>query len=309
MTRMRPLFLLLAAVLATVLAACGGASESNTPATEPAASFPQSITQADGEVLTIARKPERIVSLAPHGTEVFCALGAESQIVAVERYANCPLGASAKPELDGFRPNLEAIAGFRPDLVFVADNPGDIVQNLRRLGIPVLYLKVPTNLDGVLDHIRLLGAASGHAAEADRLTQSMTSRMEQVRRRLPSTVQGQRVYHELTTDYYSAAPASFVGDFYTFLKAQNIAAGAATEYPQLSAEVIVQRNPQIIVLADEAAGVTAPQVKARPGWQAIDAVKNDRICVVDPDIVSRPGPRVVDALDILAKCLYPDQFR
>ena len=68
---------------------------------------------------------------------------------------------------------------------------------------------------------------------------------------------------------------------------------------------IIQRNPQVIILADGDPTVTAASVKQRPGWSAIDAVKNDRICVVDPDIVSRPSPRIVDGLQALAKCLYP----
>jgi iron complex transport system substrate-binding protein len=188
-------------------------------------------------------------------------------------------------------------------------NSSDVVQNLRRLNIPVLYVQVPPDLAGVLDRIRLLARASGHAAEGERLAQKLQSQMDQIKQKLAGVTTGPRVYHELDTTYFSAAPSSFVGDFYTFLKAQNIAEGASTPYPQLSAEVIVQRNPQVIVLADEAAGVTVQDVKARPGWSAIDAVKNGRICVVDPDIVSRPGPRIIDALDTLAKCLYPDKFQ
>ena len=292
-----------------LVVACGGESKESTSTAAVASTYPLTITQSDNQVLTIPQQPQRIVSLASHATEIFCAVGAESQLVAVERFANCPLGSSAKPQLDGFRPNLEAIAGYRPDLVYVSSDSGEVVQGLRRLGIPVLYLKVPTTLNGVLEHVQLLGSAAGHANEAGALAESMKRRLDGVKSRLASVSQGPRVYHELDTTYFSAAPNSFVGDFYTYLKAQNIAAGSATDYPQLSAEVIVQRNPEVIVLADEAAGITAATVKARPGWSAIDAVKNDRICVVDPDIVSRPGPRIVDALDALARCLYPDRFK
>jgi iron complex transport system substrate-binding protein len=72
--------------------------------------------------------------------------------------------------------------------------------------------------------------------------------------------------------------------------------------------VIIQRNPQVIVLADEEAGVDAAAVKQRPGWSLIDAVKDGRICTIDPDLVSRAGPRVIDGLEDLAKCLYPEKF-
>jgi cobalamin transport system substrate-binding protein len=291
------------------LTACGGGSGHAASTSPAAADFPLTIKQSDGEMVTIPSKPLRIVSLDAHATEVFCAVGADAQLVAVDRYANCPLGSSAKPQLDSFQPNLEAIAGYRPDIVYTSSDSGGIVESLRRLNVPVLYLANPPSLDAVLDHIRSLASASGHGSEGKKLTDSMQARMYALKSKLSGITQGPRVYHELTTDYFSAAPSSFVGDFYTFLKAQNIAAGAATAYPQLSAEVIVQRNPEVIVLADEAEGITAQDVKARPGWAVIDAVKNNRVCIVDPDIVSRAGPRIVDALDALAKCIYPDRFK
>jgi iron complex transport system substrate-binding protein len=73
-------------------------------------------------------------------------------------------------------------------------------------------------------------------------------------------------------------------------------------------EAIIAANPQVIVLADEAFGVSIDSVKARPGWSAIDAVKNNKIFAVNADIVSRPGPRIVDALEELAKDVYPERF-
>jgi iron complex transport system substrate-binding protein len=300
-------FVLPFVLLLSFIPACGGGGSKEEAATGE--NFPMSITQTDGQTLTISSKPLRLVSLDAHATEVFCAVGAGPQLVAVEKYANCPLGSAAKPELDAFQPNLEAIAGYRPDLVYVSSDSDGIVAALRRLNIPVLFLENPPSLDAVLTHIQTLANATGHAGEGRTLAGSMKDRMEAIRSKLASVTHGPRVFHELTNDYYTAAPNSFVGDLYTFLKAGNIAAGAQTAYPQLSAEVIVQRNPQVIVLADEDAGVTAASVRARPGWSTIDAVKNGRICIVDPDIVSRAGPRIVDALDALARCLYPDIFK
>jgi iron complex transport system substrate-binding protein len=308
MVRKQTNLTLLVTLLTLIALSCGGDSADDPPAPQDA-SYPQTIRQSDGQTLTLAAKPERIVSLSAHATEIFCAVGAEWQLVAVEQYANCPLDSSTKPALDGFQPNLEAIAGYRPDLVYIASNTGDVVQGLRRLTIPVLYLELPASVEEVLAHIRLLGTAAGHAGEAEALTGAMKSRMDILAREVSATDRGPRVFHELDNEYFTVAPDSFIGDFYTFLKAQNIAAGAAGAYPQLSAEVIIQRNPDVIVLADEVAGVTPASVRSRPGWDAIDAVKNNRICVIDPDIVSRPGPRIVDALEALAKCLYPDRFR
>jgi len=297
-----------AAVLLVLSAACGGSSTNLTPSAAAEASFPLIIDQSDGQKLTLERRPQRIVSLAAHATEIFCAVGAGDQLVAVDRFANCPLGSKAKPEVDGFRPSVEAIAGYRPDLVYVSSNRGEIVQSLRQLNIPILFIELPNSLDGVISHILTLSRAAGHESDGKALTAAMQRRIDAIKARVGGDGGGPRVYYELTTDYFSAAPNSFVGDFYKVLQAQNIAAGAATQYPQLSAAVIIQRNPEVIVLADEAAGVTAASVRARPGWAVVDAVKSNRICIIDPDIVSRPGPRVVDALEALARCLYPQRF-
>ena len=90
--------------------------------------------------------------------------------------------------------------------------------------------------------------------------------------------------------------------------AKNIADATGENYPQMSAEAIIEADPEVIVLADEDAGESPDTVKARPGWGGVSAVRNERIYTVDPDIVSRPGPRLVEALNTLAAYLYPELF-
>jgi iron complex transport system substrate-binding protein len=116
-------------------------------------------------------------------------------------------------------------------------------------------------------------------------------------------------YHELDAELYSISNDTFIGNVYRVLKARNIAGdGGGIAYPQMTQEAIIEANPDVIVLADEAFGVTVESVRARPGWSAISAVENDRIYTIDPDIISRPGPRIVDALEELARQLYPQAF-
>ena len=129
-----------------------------------------------------------------------------------------------------------------------------------------------------------------------------------IQEQLVDVEQGPRLFHELDNQLFTVAPDSFVGDLYTILKAQNIAAGTDQAYPQLSQEAIIEANPEVIILADTAGGESVEMVKARPGWGSISAVANNRIYVIDPDIASRPGPRLVDALGTLAQMLYPERF-
>lgn len=272
--------------------------------------FPITVERSDGKPLTIEKRPERIISLSAGGTEMFFAVGAGDQLVAAERYSDYPPEADRLPKLDAFNPNAEAILSYNPDLVLVTSER--IVPTLDGLGVPVLYLKVPTSLEGVMEQARLFGRITGHPEEGERVAQEMQRRVQAVADRLKDVERGPRVYHELDATFFTVSPNSFVGDVYTVLKAQNIAAGAPGEYPQLSQEVIIQRDPEVIILpiTKGASGqATAADVKARPGWETVSAVRNNRVHEVDADLVSRPGPRIVEGLELLAKLLYPDRFR
>jgi iron complex transport system substrate-binding protein len=312
MRRLLPLGTLLALLIALTLA-LAACSETEQPAaspeaTAPTADFPVTVTRSDGRELTIAQAPQRIASLSPGATEVLYAVGAGPQIVATDLQSDYPAEAANTTKLDAFQPNLEAIAGVEADLIIIASNQDNIVEALDGLGQTVLFLEVPSTIDGVMEQVRLLALASGHAAEGERLAGEMEGRIEAVTSKLADIDQGPRVYHELDNTFFTVAPNSFVGDFYNLLKARNIAEGAATAYPQLTQEEILNRDPEVIILADADAGESPQTVKARPGWGVISAVKNDRIYVIDPDLVSRPGPRVADGLEQLARFLYPEKF-
>jgi iron complex transport system substrate-binding protein len=313
MRRLLPLgtLLVLFTALALALAACGGDGEQPAATAEPTAStikFPLVVTRSDGRQLTIPEVPQRIASLSPGATEILYAVGAGPQVVATDMQSDYPPEAENTTRLDAFQPNLEAIVGVEADLIIIANDQDNVVEALDGLDKTVLFLEVPDTIDGVIEQVRLLALVSGHESEGERLAQEMEGRIDAVTEKLADVLEGPRIYHELDNTFFTVAPDSFVGDFYNLLEAQNIAEGAATAYPQLSQEEILDRDPEVIVLADADAGESPETVKARPGWGAISAVKNDRVYVIDPDIVSRPSPRVVEGLEELARFLYPEKF-
>jgi iron complex transport system substrate-binding protein len=291
------------------------ATSATTPgATEPAASaYPVEVERSDGQTLTIAERPTRVVSLSPGATEIIYALGAEDTLVAVDNQADYPPEvASLSGRVDAYEPNIEAIAGFEPDLVIAADNTGDVVGALDRLNIPVLYVDLDdavTSIDDVITQIELYGRIFDANDEAEAVTTDMQQRVDAVSDMAADAAPDPplSVFHELDSTFYSVAEDTFIGSIYGLLRAENIAGdGGGVAYPQLTQEAIIAANPTVIVLADEEFGVTIDSVKARPGWDAIDAVANDRIYGIDPDIISRPGPRIVDALEQLAANFYPE---
>jgi iron complex transport system substrate-binding protein len=133
----------------------------------------------------------------------------------------------------------------------------------------------------------------------------MRTRLAAIVQSVPKSRRHLRVYHELDTTYFSATSTTFIGSIYKLFGFRNIADGADTSgngYPQLSAEYIIQQNPQIIVLADtKCCQQTAATVAARPGWNTIAAVQHQRVVGVDDDVASRWGPRIVQFARAVAR--------
>ncbi len=248
----------------------------------------------------------RIVSLSPTATETLFAIGAAPQVVAVDDQSDYPKSAP-QTSLSGFTPNVEAIAGYRPDLVVIAYDPKGLSGALRRLGITVLHQDGAKSFKGAYQQIRQLGMVTGRDAAAAKLVSGMKAKIAAIVKKARTGRAGLSVYHELTPDLYSATSKTFVGQVYTALGLRNIADAAdsvGTGYPQLSAEYVVSASPDIIVLADTVCcGQKASTVAARPGWDRVSAVRTGSIVRIDDSIASRWGPRLVNFFRAMSSAL------
>jgi iron complex transport system substrate-binding protein len=289
------LVVLLVAVLAISSSASGGRR-----ATAPL--FPVTVDAGNGSV-TIAKRPTRIVSLSPTATETLFAVGAGTQVVAVDDQSDYPKQAP-KTTLSGFQPNVEAIAAYNPDLVVVS-NDGGVVAALQKLGVPVLLEPAADTIAQAYDEIRQIGRATGHSKPATTVVRSMQTTLTKLIRSVPKKARHLKVFHELSPDYYSATSSTFIGRIYKLFGFTNIADAADSThsgYPKLSGEYVVSANPDIIVLSDSVCcAQTAATVGERPGWQQVSAVKNNRVIPVNDSIASRWGPRIVDFARAVAR--------
>lgn len=275
------------------------------PAKTPDASaFPVTVTDGGGNTVTFDAPPAKIASLDAAHTEILYAIGAGGQVTAVDNTSDCPASVSSLPKVDSFTPSVEAITALQPDLVVLFYDPGDLVASLQSAGIDVLMLPTPPDVNGAYDDIELLGKATGHVDDADKLVTSMSDEVHAIEQSVANQT-APKVFHELDNTYFSVGDGSFVDNLYTILRANNIGHGTGQAGPQLSSEAIIAANPDVIILADEEFGENEQTVAERPGWSVIKAVQNHRVYGVDPDIVSRPGPRIVDALRALKADLYP----
>jgi iron complex transport system substrate-binding protein len=277
------------------------APDSTTTASE--AGFPVTVEAANGEV-TIAQSPTRIVSLAPTATEMLYAIGAGEQVVAVDDFSNFPEDAPTS-DLSGFEPNIEAIAAHEPDLVVLSEDINDVVAALAAIDIPVLHNPAAATLDDTYSQIELLGQATGHMDESSDLVASMREDIDGLVSAVPETPETHDYYHELDGSFFTVTSSTFIGQLYGMAGLDNIADGAEgadTGYPQLSAEYIIEADPDLIFLGDtKCCGESVETVAARPGWDVLTAVTNGDVVELDDDIASRWGPRVVDHLAIIVE--------
>ena len=308
---------------AMLAAACTTADDDNTAtataeATEeaeataspeaPVAAFPRTIVDYGGATVVVEGEPRSIVSYSPGATEVLFALGLGDRVVAVDSESDFPVETAALPQLAYRSPDPEGALAFAPDLVIMAEAQGPQVEPYRDLGMTVIFMASAQSLDQVYEQITLLGSVTAREDEAAALVAEMQRRVAAAVERVVGLT-GPRVFYELTSDLYTAAPESFPGALLAILGAQNIAAGSLSQYPQLTTEAVILADPEVVLLTDAEFGESAESVAARPGWSAVSAVVNGRIHPLDPDLVNRPGPRLAAGIEEMARLLYPDAFQ
>jgi iron complex transport system substrate-binding protein len=313
----------LALAVALVAVACNdGAADPTPAATPPAPATPAAtevvatpeptpspieLTDSGGFAFVLEGPAQRIISHSPGATEILFAIGAGPQVVAVDQFSYYPPETADLPQVSYSSPDPEQGLAHEPDLVIFATRQEGSIEQFRSLGLPVFFIREPSDLAGVMENIRTIGMLTGHLEAAEALIADMEARLAAVAERLADVDEGPRVYYEVTDSYYTVAPQSFIGGALSLVKARNIAEGATTPFPQLTSEAIVDANPDVILMAN-AEFVPVDSVPDRPGWSAITAVAEGRIYPVDGDIMSRPGPRIVDGVEMLARLFYPERF-
>lgn len=294
-------------LLAIMISACAP-----TPAT------PAAVTYTDGQnrSVTLAGTAQRIVSLTPSNTEMLFAVGAGAQVVGRDEFSDYPAEALSLPSVGGSMGdyNMEAVAALKPDLVLAgALNTPEQIKALEDLGISVYVLANPVDLEAMFKDLETIGQITGKSQEAGALTASLRARVAAVQLKIAPLSYMPAVFYELDgsdpAKPWTPGPNTFVDMLMRMAGGYNIGVVLTSDWAQISQEELIKQNPAIILLGDSAYGVTAEQVAQRPGWDAIQAVKDGRVLPFDDDLVSRPGPRMVDGLEVLAKLIHPEVFK
>ena len=311
------------AVIAIASAALIGVYYANPPSSQNQTGT-IAVVDDQGTQTTLEAVPKKIVSLAPSITPILFELGVGDKVIGVTSYDDYPYNFTAWFEagnmtcVGGFStPNLETITTLQPDVIFTTDVNEETVPDMRELGFKVIVLSA-ASVEGVYKDISIVGNATGTANKANEIIAELRSEISDVQEKIAAAgiTDKPTVYYEV---YFSdrgimtAGSATWLNDIFTLAGGVNIFADQTTEFPYTSSEVIVQRNPTVIILPTNM-GTGTPsygsveEIKARAGWNSIDAIKNDRLYIIDQGIMSEPGVLIAEQVQAVAECLYPQLF-
>jgi iron complex transport system substrate-binding protein len=278
-------------LLVPILAACGNNGDDSAVAEETTA---------------VAEAPQRIISMSATATEVLFAIGAGDRVIAVDNFSNFPAETESLEKLDAYQPNIEAISALNPDLVIISYDPGNLVEQLTTLLIPAFNAGAVANLDEAYAQIEQLGELTGQVAEAVQVSGAMQAAIAEIVDGVTKLDPPLTYFYELDPTQYTVTSNTFIGGVMALMGLANIADGVeeGNDYPQLSAEIIVEKNPDIIFLADtKCCAQSAETVATRDGWGGLQAVSLGSIVALDDDIASRWGPRLVDLVRAVAEAI------
>jgi iron complex transport system substrate-binding protein len=282
-----------------------------------------SVVDDQGYTTNLTSVPQRIISLAPSNTQILFAIGVGNRVVGVTDYDHYPYNFAAWVAAgnmtsvgDFSTPNKETIALLQPDLILATNIHDADVVTLRSLGYKVLVLN-PTDVNGVLKDITIVGKATGATQNATTVVNSINSQISSITAKITAAhLAKPRVYYEVWNDpLMSAGSTSFINDVIAKAGGQNIFENETRQYPTINSEVLIQKDPTVILLPTDMGNTgqapfygSVEQVKERPGWSAISAIQNNKVIVVDGDLFAQAGPRIAEQIAAAAKAFYPDLF-
>jgi iron complex transport system substrate-binding protein len=252
--------------------------------------------------VALDRRPQRIVTMLPSLTETVCALGACELLVATDRFSNWPARVNALPKVGGLDDaEVESLVNLQPDLILLSRSQR-LTQRLGELGIRSFAIETQTYAD-IARTVNIIGEILGLSASANALNRRIEAEVDRLGAQQTARWRGRgpSVYFEVDQGPYAAGAESFIGELLARLGARNIVTGLGP-FPKLNPEYVVRHDPDVIV----APPGDVSQLAQRPGWGAIRAVREQRICsFTQPvsDMLVRPGPRVAEGMRALADCL------
>lgn len=258
------------------------------------------------DVASFSYVPKRIISLAPSVTELLFAINAGPQVVGVTKYCNYPSSAGKLAKIGDVTIDYERLMLLRPDLVITEDSlNGEALKKISGLNIRVISIK-NNSLSDISKNLRLLGKITGNIQQGELQAHRIEQRIEILRNISYKLKKKPSVFIELWDQpLMTAGPGSFLDDVIQLAGGDNIGRILPSSFPEISNEMLLKSNPEIIIIANIKADTL--NIQNRPGWKNLQAVKSKRVYVINPDIIVRPGPRLLEGSKQLFNWFHPEK--
>lgn len=267
-----------------------------------------SVVDDAGQRVTLASPAQRVISMAPHVTELLFAAGGGARIVGAMNYSDYPAAARSIPLIgSNSQIDIERVIAMKPDLLIVwqSGNTARQIAQLQGLGIPVFHSE-PRKLDEVATSLLRLGQLLGTEAIAREAAGAYSAKLTALRARYAQRSPVTVFYQAWDSPLYTLNGEQIASDAIRACGGRNIFAGLKTVAPQVGVEAVVQQDPEAIV----GGKLYTPQDRGLSIWQpykGMTAVRRNNLFTLDEELLTRPGPRVVDGAATL--CARLDEAR
>lgn len=269
---------------------------------------PVTVIDDTGQTVALDQPARRIVSLAPHITELLFAAGAGDNIVGVVEYSDYPEAAKKITNIgSATQLDLEILLALKPDLVVVWDsgNPKALVEKIEALGFKV-FRSEPRQLEDVAANLEALGVLAGSEEKASQAAAIFRQQLQQLRQQNAQKTKVRVFYQIWHQPLMTINGQHLISKVIELCGGENIFAELSSLAPQVSLEAVLVENPQAI-LAGGKQGDRQKLIQYWLKWDSIAAVKKDSVFVIHPDIIQRHTPRIIQGAQQM--CAYLDQVR
>lgn len=292
-----------------LLTSCGSKNTESKKTEVNKSLYPMKITDSYNREVTLEKKPERIISIAPNITETIAALNAESKLVGRTEFCDYPESIKSVESIGTLsEPNIEKIVELKPDLVIASTHfKKETVQKLEQLNIKVLVLYSSEDFKGAYETIEKVAKAIGEEEAGTKIVSDMKVKVEEIANKVKEANKP-KVYYVVGFGKggdYTAGKGTFIDQLITMAGGINVANDV--EGWKYSFEKLVEKDPDLMICSkfyDTKAGLTGTD-----GYKELRAVKEGNLFEMDNNTIDRQGPRLADGLLELAKLIHPELFK
>ena len=273
------------------------------------------VTDREGNEVTIPTKLERIISAVPSNTEVLVELGVGDKLVGVDKYSEGIEGLDEKlPKMDMNNPDAEAIIALEPDIIIASGHnkvgsAEDPYKAIVDAGIPVVYIPSSDSIEGIYKDIEFMASLVDKEKKGEEIISSMKEEIAKYEKLGKTVKEKKKVYFEIgpAPDLFTLGNSTFINEMIEIIGAENIFKDQEGWIPPTE-ESIIDANPDVILTTVNYVEDATGEILARDGWEEITAIKNKDVYYIDSNSASRPSHHILKALEEMSKVVYPDVF-